>query len=118
MLLRILFKLAIVVVLFEMNNGEERTSSQNNMAVVVYEPPKIFPVFQTDTREFTFAGCTVNISQDWEKNGVAAVVWDAALVLAKYLETTVDLAGKRVIELGAGEVSEKRICSFANQSSS
>ena len=102
MLLKILQNI-IVVVLVEMINGEKQTPPQNNMALAVYEPPKIFPIFQTDTREFIFGGCTVNISQDWEKNGVAAVVWDAALVLAKYLETKVDLAGKRVIELGAGQ---------------
>ena len=92
-----------IVLVFGMTNCEEKTSSENNMALAIYEAPKIFTIFQTDAREFTFAGHTVNITQDWEKNGVAAVVWDAALVLAKYLETTVDLAGKRVIELGAGQ---------------
>ena len=95
-----------IVLVFDMTNCEEK----NNMALAVYEAPKIFTIFQTDAREFTFAGHRVNITQDWEKNGVAAVVWDAALVLAKYLETTdtVDIVGKRVIELGAG-----LYCSFS-----
>jgi uncharacterized protein YvpB len=93
-----------LVLVFDMTNCEDKTP-KNNMALAIYEPPKIFTIFQTDAREFTFAGHRVNITQDWEKNGVAAVVWDAALVLAKYLETTEDLAGKKVIELGAGLLS-------------
>ena len=105
MLLRILETFISIVLVLEMTNCDEKTSSKNNMALAIYEPPKIFTIFQTNAREFTFAGHRVTISQDWEKNGVAAVVWDAALVLAKYLETTdtVSLAGKRVIELGAGQ---------------
>ena len=95
-------KFISILIVFKMTSCEKQTSSKSNMALAVYEPPKIFTVFQTDVREFTFAGRAVNITQDWEKNGVAAVVWDAALVLAKYLETTVDLDGKKVIELGAG----------------
>lgn len=94
-----------IVFVFRTMNCEEKETSKNNMALVIYEPPKLmFPIFQTDVREFTFAGHRLSISQNWEKNGVAAVVWDAALVLAKYLETndTLDLAGKKVIELGAG----------------
>jgi hypothetical protein len=104
MLLIILEKFIFIILVFATTNCEEKTSSKNNMALAIYEPPKIFTIFETDAREFTFAGHRVNISQDWEKNGVAAVVWDAALVLAKYLERTdtVDLARKKVIELGAG----------------
>ena len=92
----------IAILVCDMMSCEEKPSSKNNMALAIYEPPKLFTIFQTNAREFTFAGRAVNISQDWEKNGVAAVVWDAALVLAKYLETKVDLTGKKVIELGAG----------------
>ena len=75
-----------------------------NMALVVYEPPKIFEVFQAENREFSFAGHVLNISQDWERNGVAAVVWDAALVLSRHVENSVAVAGKKVIELGAGRL--------------
>ncbi|XP_028391164.1 protein N-lysine methyltransferase METTL21A-like [Dendronephthya gigantea] len=102
MLSIVLNKLLFVIAISAMMSCGEKSSSKNNMELVVYEPPKLFTIFQTDSREFTFAGHTVNISQDWETNGVAAVVWDAALVLVKYLETMVDLTGKRVIELGAG----------------
>lgn len=85
-------------------HGEAHVSNNtaNSMALAIYDPPKIFQVFQEGTREFEFAGRTLSISQDWEKNGVAAVVWDAALVLSRYLETSLDLVGKKVIELGAG----------------
>lgn len=77
-------------------------ASTNNLALAVYEPPKIFKIFHADSRNFEFADHTLSISQDWKKNGVAAVVWDAALVLARYLETSVGLTRKKVIELGAG----------------
>ncbi|NXE45570.1 MT21A methyltransferase, partial [Casuarius casuarius] len=45
----------------------------------------------------------VRIEQSWAQLGVAAVVWDAAVVLCTYLETgSVDLRDRAVIELGAG----------------
>ena len=81
---------------------ESLNTSTNALALAVYEPPKIFKIFQADSRDFEFADHTLNISQDWEKNGVAAVVWDAALVLGRYMETSVDLVQRKVIELGAG----------------
>ncbi|KFP02499.1 Protein N-lysine methyltransferase METTL21A, partial [Calypte anna] len=43
------------------------------------------------------------LRQDWRRLGVAAVVWDAAVVLCAYLEMGgVDLRDRSVIELGAG----------------
>ncbi|NXX93712.1 MT21A methyltransferase, partial [Centropus bengalensis] len=52
---------------------------------------------------FRFAGRTVRLRQDWRRLGVAAVVWDAAVVLGAYLETGgIDLRDRSVIELGAG----------------
>ncbi|KAG2459709.1 protein N-lysine methyltransferase METTL21A [Polypterus senegalus] len=52
---------------------------------------------------FQFAGRHIKISQDWGKLGVAAVVWDAAVVLCTYLELgAVELKGMSAIELGAG----------------
>ncbi|NWU93893.1 MT21A methyltransferase, partial [Upupa epops] len=52
---------------------------------------------------FTFASRTVSLRQDWRHLGVAAVVWDAAVVLCAYLETGgIDLRDRSVIELGAG----------------
>ncbi|KAM9828881.1 protein N-lysine methyltransferase METTL21A [Syngnathus typhle] len=58
---------------------------------------------QNSSSRFHFASHEINIAQDWRKLGVAAVVWDAAVVLCMYLELGhVDLKGKVSIELGAG----------------
>ncbi|XP_064371296.1 protein N-lysine methyltransferase METTL21A [Dromaius novaehollandiae] len=55
------------------------------------------------TAAFRFAGRPIRIEQSWAQLGVAAVVWDAAVVLCTYLETGgVDLRDRAVIELGAG----------------
>ncbi|NWY50538.1 MT21A methyltransferase, partial [Chionis minor] len=46
---------------------------------------------------------TIRLRQDWRRLGVAAVVWDAAVVLCTYLEMEgIDLRDRSVIELGAG----------------
>ncbi|KAF7658390.1 hypothetical protein LDENG_00013820 [Lucifuga dentata] len=53
--------------------------------------------------EFNFANYNLRLTQDWKKLGVAAVVWDAAVVMCMYLELgRVELKGKVAIELGAG----------------
>ncbi|XP_028837183.1 protein N-lysine methyltransferase METTL21A [Denticeps clupeoides] len=53
--------------------------------------------------EFRFADRTVRLAQDWQRLGVAAVVWDAAVVLCVYLEAGhVALPGTKAVELGAG----------------
>ncbi|XP_066137067.1 protein N-lysine methyltransferase METTL21A isoform X2 [Saccopteryx bilineata] len=52
---------------------------------------------------FSFANHTIHIRQDWKQLGVAAVVWDAAVVLSTYLEMgAVELKGRSAVELGAG----------------
>ncbi|NXR61883.1 MT21A methyltransferase, partial [Rhadina sibilatrix] len=52
---------------------------------------------------FHFASRTIRLQQDWRRLGVAAVVWDAAVVLCAYLEMEgIDLRDRSVIELGAG----------------
>ncbi|NXN58672.1 MT21A methyltransferase, partial [Rynchops niger] len=52
---------------------------------------------------YRFAGSTIRLRQDWRRLGVAAVVWDAAVVLCTYLEIGgIDLRDRSVIELGAG----------------
>ncbi|XP_051913727.1 protein N-lysine methyltransferase METTL21A [Hippocampus zosterae] len=58
---------------------------------------------QNSSARFHFASHEIVIAQDWRTLGVAAVVWDAAVVLCMYLELGhVDLKGKVSIELGAG----------------
>ena len=87
------------------------------MALVPYSPDSIFPIFHEAARTFSYANHSVRIKQDWGNSGVAGVVWDAAIVLATYLQTMnsqgedglreIGLTGdslkeKRVLELGAG----------------
>ncbi|NXK02851.1 MT21A methyltransferase, partial [Herpetotheres cachinnans] len=50
-----------------------------------------------------FASRTIRLRQDWRRLGVAAVVWDAAVVLCAYLEMGgIHVRDRSVIELGAG----------------
>lgn len=74
------------------------------MALVPYNQNNdVLSIFNQPEREFNFAGQKLKISQDWNKLGVAAVVWDAAIVLCEYMEAgNVHLVEKNVIELGAG----------------
>ena len=87
------------------------------MALVPYSPDGLLPMFHDTTRTFCFANHSIRIKQDWQNSGVAGVVWDAAIVLATYLQTMSNqgtnglsqiglagdnLKGKRILELGAG----------------
>lgn len=64
--------------------------------------PALSKLHQTSA-EFNLANHRIRLSQDWKRLGVAAVVWDAAVVLCMFLELgNVDLKGKKTIELGAG----------------
>ncbi|XP_072527500.1 protein N-lysine methyltransferase METTL21A [Salminus brasiliensis] len=75
------------------------------MALVPYDE-SVLPALSkihSSSAEFHFASHRLRLAQDWNRLGVAAVVWDAAVVLCMYLELgRVDLKGKTVIELGAG----------------
>lgn len=75
------------------------------MALVPYVEnslPALSKLHNSSAR-FRFADHDLSLAQDWKKLGVAAVVWDAAVVMCMYLELgKVDLKKKRVIELGAG----------------
>lgn len=76
----------------------------SEMAIVPYDSSAVFlSPFHAKERSFEFGGRTLTIFQNWNDVGVAAVVWDAAIVLGRYLEKIVgQLHGKKVIELGAG----------------
>ncbi|NXG13973.1 MT21A methyltransferase, partial [Grallaria varia] len=75
------------------------------MALVPYEEGAGWGARQLHSpwATFRFARRTLRLRQDWRRLGVAAVVWDAAVVLCAYLEMEgVDLRDRSVIELGAG----------------
>lgn len=75
------------------------------MALVPYVESSlpILSKFHNSSAQFRFCDHNINIAQDWKKLGVAAVVWDAAVVMCMYMELgRVELKGKSVIELGAG----------------
>ncbi|XP_067154922.1 protein N-lysine methyltransferase METTL21A [Apteryx mantelli] len=73
------------------------------MALVPYGGGGVLPGLHSPAATYRFAGRPVRIEQSWAQLGVAAVVWDAALVLCAYLEAgNVDLCDRAVIELGAG----------------
>lgn len=88
------------------------------MALVPYAPNGYLPIFHEAERQFTFANQSIWIKQNWADSGVAGVVWDAAIVLATYLQTLSNgdgsksglnnfevgpfLRSKNVLELGAG----------------
>ncbi|ELK04879.1 Protein FAM119A [Pteropus alecto] len=75
------------------------------MALVPYEETALMGLqkFHKPLATFSFANHTIQIRQDWRQLGVAAVVWDAAVVLSTYLEMgAVELRGCSAVELGAG----------------
>ncbi|XP_075685996.1 protein N-lysine methyltransferase METTL21A [Rhinoderma darwinii] len=75
------------------------------MALVPYDDHTLSGLkrFYNSSTTYTFSNHTIRIKQDWKELGVAAVVWDAAVVLCMYLEAGgVNLQGRSVVELGAG----------------
>ncbi|XP_006889189.1 PREDICTED: protein N-lysine methyltransferase METTL21A [Elephantulus edwardii] len=75
------------------------------MALVPYDDASVMGLqkFHKPVTTFSFASHTIQIRQDWRQLGVAAVVWDAAIVLSTYLEMGgVELKGCSAVELGAG----------------
>ncbi|XP_054479539.1 protein N-lysine methyltransferase METTL21A [Anoplopoma fimbria] len=75
------------------------------MALVPYVENQLpaLSKLHNSSAQFRFANHDLRLAQDWKKLGVAAVVWDAAVVMCMYLEMgKLELKGKGVIELGAG----------------
>ncbi|XP_077575540.1 protein N-lysine methyltransferase METTL21A [Stigmatopora nigra] len=75
------------------------------MALVPYQESVVpaLSKLQNSTASFHFANHDILITQDWRRLGVAAVVWDAAVVMCMYLELgQIELKEKVSIELGAG----------------
>ncbi|XP_074767294.1 protein N-lysine methyltransferase METTL21A isoform X2 [Athene noctua] len=85
--------------------GSARRGAAGGMALVPYEEGAGWGARQlhSPSATFRFARRTIRLRQDWRRLGVAAVVWDAAVVLCAYLEMgSIDLRDRSVIELGAG----------------
>ncbi|XP_053452671.1 protein N-lysine methyltransferase METTL21A isoform X1 [Nycticebus coucang] len=85
--------------------GLSRGLDAGAMALVPYEETAEVGLqkFHKPFATFSFANHTIQIRQDWRQLGVAAVVWDAAIVLSTYLEMGgVELRGCSAVELGAG----------------
>uniref|UniRef100_A0A8D0GJ55 Protein N-lysine methyltransferase METTL21A n=1 Tax=Sphenodon punctatus TaxID=8508 RepID=A0A8D0GJ55_SPHPU len=75
------------------------------MALVPYDDTAVGALqkLHISSSTYHFFNHTIQIKQNWKQLGVAAVVWDAAVVLCTYLEMGgIDLRGHSVIELGAG----------------
>lgn len=59
--------------------------------------------FSNRTRSYKFNERIIAIEQNWEQEGLVCVVWEAAVILAKYISLKMpSLQGVRVLELGAG----------------
>uniref|UniRef100_A0A0R3RG16 Methyltransferase n=1 Tax=Elaeophora elaphi TaxID=1147741 RepID=A0A0R3RG16_9BILA len=79
-------------------NGEECCTS-----LVPYVKPVILREFFGDHRNVTIGGRMFRLHQDWQRNGVAGVIWDSGIVLARYISEHPELVANRtVLELGAG----------------
>ncbi|XP_040213298.1 protein N-lysine methyltransferase METTL21A [Rana temporaria] len=75
------------------------------MALMLYDDTVLSGLkrFHNPNAAYNFANHTIRIKQNWKDLGVAAVVWDAAVVLCMFLETGgINLQGRSMIELGAG----------------
>ncbi|OWF52037.1 protein N-lysine methyltransferase METTL21A-like [Mizuhopecten yessoensis] len=84
------------------DNCRSDERGMTSQAVVLYDEKLVSP-FHKASRTFSFVGKELVIKQDWKRLGIAAVVWDAAIVLCEYLEKNKELvSGKTIIELGAG----------------
>lgn len=86
-------------------SNSETTSSMACNALVLYQPELNTPLkrFKVPIRTFEFAGRQLTIQQKWDDHGVAAVVWDSAVVLCEFLEREKHLVkNKNIIELGSG----------------
>ena len=63
---------------FGHRNCDEQDNAEPTMALVPYnENNDVLSIFNKPERFFHFAGQDLKISQEWNKLGVAAVVWDA-----------------------------------------
>ncbi|KAF6024603.1 METTL21A [Bugula neritina] len=72
--------LLIATVLFAMQDSVLQAES----SLVLYDESAIPPHYKP-FKHFTFGNHSVTIKQNWAEQGVAGVVWDAAVVLCEYI---------------------------------
>ncbi|KAF6032390.1 METTL21A [Bugula neritina] len=90
--------LLIATVLFAMQDSVLQAES----SLVLYDESAIPPHYKP-FKHFTFGNHSVTIKQNWAEQGVAGVVWDAAVVLCEYIVANPTLfLNKKVLELGSG----------------
>ncbi|VDK75217.1 unnamed protein product [Litomosoides sigmodontis] len=72
-------------------------------ALVPYVKPMLLREFSSDYRNVTIGGRVFRLRQNWQKNGIAGVIWDSGIALARYISEHPELVANRtVLELGAG----------------
>uniref|UniRef100_A0A8R1Y8K5 Uncharacterized protein n=1 Tax=Onchocerca volvulus TaxID=6282 RepID=A0A8R1Y8K5_ONCVO len=90
-------------------------SREHCSALVPYVKPTILRDFSTDQRTVTIGERTFRLRQNWQQNGVAGVIWDSGIVLARYISEHPELVANRtVLELGAGLGLPSILSSYQN----
>ncbi|XP_067948497.1 protein N-lysine methyltransferase METTL21A-like [Watersipora subatra] len=71
-------------------------------ALVLYDENNVLPQHKP-YKHFQFGSNKISIRQNWAHDGVAGIVWDAAVVMCEYIVSNTEFfKGKNVLELGAG----------------
>ncbi|NXY39695.1 EFMT3 methyltransferase, partial [Pomatorhinus ruficollis] len=85
----------------EEEQGEEAEAA---LRAVFPRDPALFAEFFPEQRRFRLCGRVLHITEHHgPRLGLAGAVWEAALSLCRFLgEQNLELAGRRVLELGAG----------------
>ena len=99
-------------------------TASHNQAVVLYDENQFshpFTEFQKRSKKFEFKTMLdrnekrfeAEINQDWDRTGVAGVVWESAEILSNYFASNPKLIrGKTILELGAGTGLVSMVCKF------
>ncbi|NXY18211.1 EFMT3 methyltransferase, partial [Atrichornis clamosus] len=83
---------------------EEEEEEEEALRAVFPRDPALFAEFFPERRRFRLCGRVLRIAEHHgPRLGLAGAVWEAALSLCRFLgEQHLELAGRRVLELGAG----------------
>lgn len=67
-------------IVYELGHGSDENAEISNIScnqLVLYKPSAILKPFKEETRHFNACGKQWIINQDWDREGVAGVVWEA-----------------------------------------